>query len=86
MCSTSLTAAYVTFVLILFSCRFEIFRAENTSADNRTQSTPTNMDAMKQGWFSELSSLWPGVALSLQVDEILHHEHSPYQEILVVKT
>lgn len=44
------------------------------------------MDAMKKGWFSELNELWPGVALSLEVEEILHSERSQFQDILVVKT
>ncbi|XP_018396194.1 PREDICTED: spermidine synthase [Cyphomyrmex costatus] len=45
------------------------------------------MDAMKLGWFSELNSeLWPGVALSLKVEEVLHSERSSFQDILVVKT
>jgi len=45
------------------------------------------MNAMKLGWFSELNSeLWPGVALSLEVEEVLHSERSSFQDILVVKT
>lgn len=44
------------------------------------------MDAMRVGWFSELSDLWPGIALSLKIEKVLHSERSRYQEILVVKT
>lgn len=44
------------------------------------------MDIMKSGWFSEVSDLWPGIALSLKVEEVLHSERSRFQEILVVKT
>lgn len=44
------------------------------------------MNIMKQGWFSEMNDLWPGVALSLEVTQILHQERSEYQDILVVKT
>lgn len=44
------------------------------------------MNAMKSGWFSELNDLWPGVALSLEVEEVLHTERSQFQNILVVKT
>lgn len=44
------------------------------------------MDAMKKGWFSEISELWPGISLSLEVEEVLHRERSQYQDILVVKT
>ncbi|XP_072742576.1 spermidine synthase [Anoplolepis gracilipes] len=44
------------------------------------------MNSMKSGWFSELSDLWPGVALSLEVEEVLHSERSQFQEILIVNT
>ncbi|XP_020291288.1 spermidine synthase [Pseudomyrmex gracilis] len=44
------------------------------------------MDTMKKGWFSEINDLWPGVALSLEIKEVLHSERSKYQDILVVKT
>ncbi|KAI5748761.1 hypothetical protein M8J76_001716 [Diaphorina citri] len=44
------------------------------------------MDGLQKGWFSELSSLWPGVSLSLQVEEVLHTEKSEYQTIHVLKT
>uniref|UniRef100_T1JHS3 Spermidine synthase n=1 Tax=Strigamia maritima TaxID=126957 RepID=T1JHS3_STRMM len=44
------------------------------------------MDALKEGWFSELSSLWPNQCLSLEVDQILHREKSKYQDILVLQT
>lgn len=41
---------------------------------------------MKPGWFSEISELWPGMALSLEVAKILHKERSQYQDVLVVET
>ncbi|KAH0954414.1 hypothetical protein HN011_009337 [Eciton burchellii] len=44
------------------------------------------MDLMKAGWFSEINDLWPGVALSLKVEEILHAEESEFQKILVART
>lgn len=44
------------------------------------------MDGIQKGWFSELSSLWPGVACSLEVEEVLHTEQSKYQKISVLKT
>ena len=34
---------------------------------------------MKEGWFTELSTLWPGQGLSLKVKEVLFHEKSEYQ-------
>lgn len=44
------------------------------------------MDALKDGWFSELNELWPGVSLSLEVEKRLHSERSEYQDILVLET
>ncbi|KAG8235725.1 hypothetical protein J437_LFUL016360 [Ladona fulva] len=44
------------------------------------------MDALKKGWFSELCPLWPGMCLSLEVEEIIHSEKSKYQDIMVLKT
>ncbi|XP_072174934.1 spermidine synthase-like [Diadema setosum] len=44
------------------------------------------MDAFKEGWFSELSPMWPGEAASLEVEEVLFHERSKYQDVLVFKS
>ncbi|XP_012251763.2 spermidine synthase [Athalia rosae] len=44
------------------------------------------MDALKKGWFSEFSELWPGYVLSLEVEEVLHEEKSKYQDLLVLQT
>ncbi|XP_069678479.1 spermidine synthase [Periplaneta americana] len=44
------------------------------------------MNGLKEGWFSELNSLWPGISLSLEVNEVLHSEKSEYQDILVLQT
>ncbi|XP_043849493.1 spermidine synthase-like [Dromiciops gliroides] len=42
--------------------------------------------AIREGWFRETCSLWPGQAISLRVDELLHHQRSRYQEILVFRS
>lgn len=44
------------------------------------------MDKIKPGWFSEISELWPGQSFSLQVKEVLFHEKSNYQDVLIVQT
>ena len=44
------------------------------------------MDSILNGWFSEKSILWPGQCLSLEVADVLYHEKSQYQEIMVLKT
>ena len=44
------------------------------------------MNSVKDGWFSEMSELWPGQAMSLQVEEVLFHEKSKHQDVMVLKT
>ena len=37
-------------------------------------------------WFrEENSNFWPGQAFSLEIDQILYHKRSKYQDILVFK-
>ena len=39
------------------------------------------------GWFTEANpNFWPGQAARLKVQEILHTEKSPYQDILVFQS
>jgi len=35
------------------------------------------------GWFREISHMWPGQAMTLKVDKVLHHEKSKYQDVLI---
>eukprot|EP00123_Amoebidium_parasiticum_P013007 comp21708_c0_seq1/m.30647 comp21708_c0_seq1/g.30647 ORF comp21708_c0_seq1/g.30647 comp21708_c0_seq1/m.30647 type:complete len:290 (-) comp21708_c0_seq1:345-1214(-) len=44
------------------------------------------MDALKQGWFSELGSMWPGQAFSVEVEEVLYDKQSEYQHIQVFRS
>lgn len=41
------------------------------------------MDAFKKGWFTETGTLNGDQALSMEVEEVLYHEKSKYQDILV---
>jgi spermidine synthase len=41
---------------------------------------------IKDGWFSETSEMWPGQAMTLKVKEVLHHEKSQYQDVLVFES
>ncbi|KAK2746468.1 putrescine aminopropyltransferase [Myotisia sp. PD_48] len=41
---------------------------------------------IKDGWFSEISEMWPGQAMNLRVNQILHHEKSKYQDVLVFES
>jgi len=43
------------------------------------------MDKIQSGWFSEINKLWPGQAMSLQVEEVVFHEKSKYQDVVVFK-
>jgi len=73
--------------LVLNRCIFLITAALNTALTEYTFFfTARVMNGLKEGWFSELSSLWPGVSLSLEVKEVLHSEKSEYQDILVLQT
>ncbi|OLY83210.1 Spermidine synthase [Smittium mucronatum] len=38
---------------------------------------------IKDGWFNESSTFWPGQRMSLQVEEILHVEESKFQDVLI---
>lgn len=38
------------------------------------------------GWFSEVCPMWPGVANSFEIENILYSEKSPYQQIDVYQT
>lgn len=38
------------------------------------------------GWFREISSQWPGQAMSLKVRQILHVEQSKYQDVLIFES
>mmetsp|Transcript_33113 Transcript_33113/g.43599 ORF Transcript_33113/g.43599 Transcript_33113/m.43599 type:complete len:320 (-) Transcript_33113:430-1389(-) len=43
-------------------------------------------DLIKDGWFSESEVMWPGQRFSLQVEEVLLHQKSDYQDVLVFKS
>ncbi|KAI0291607.1 saccharopine dehydrogenase [Multifurca ochricompacta] len=42
--------------------------------------------SIKDGWFREISSQWPGQAMALKVNKILHVEKSLYQDVLVFES
>jgi spermidine synthase len=41
---------------------------------------------VKDGWFSETCPMWPGMALSLEIETILYDEKSPFQHVQVFET
>ncbi|KAH7914879.1 Saccharopine dehydrogenase-domain-containing protein [Hygrophoropsis aurantiaca] len=47
---------------------------------------PLAHSSIQDGWFHEISSQWPGQAMSLKVNKILHTEKSLYQDVLVFES
>ncbi|KAI0070070.1 saccharopine dehydrogenase [Panus rudis PR-1116 ss-1] len=47
---------------------------------------PLSHPAIRDGWFREISSQWPGQAMTLKVRKILHVEKSLYQDVLVFES
>ncbi|KAI9830873.1 MAG: putrescine aminopropyltransferase [Phylliscum demangeonii] len=41
---------------------------------------------IKDGWFREISDMWHGQAMTLKVKEVLHHEKSKYQDVLIFES
>ena len=44
------------------------------------------MDLIREGWFSEINDQWPGQCMSLKVKEVLAHEKSDFQDVLVFQS
>ncbi|WPH02520.1 Spermidine [Acrodontium crateriforme] len=42
--------------------------------------------SIKDGWFREISDMWPGQAMTLKVNQIVHHEKSQYQDVLIFES
>ncbi|KAG8215664.1 S-adenosyl-L-methionine-dependent methyltransferase [Butyriboletus roseoflavus] len=48
--------------------------------------SPLFHPSIHDGWFREVSSQWPGQAMTLKVNKILHVEKSLYQDVLVFES
>lgn len=44
---------------------------------------PSSHPSIVDGWFREINTQWPGQALTIKVSQILHHEKSLFQDVLV---
>lgn len=56
-------------------------------ATNAQDAVPgTLQQGLKDGWFTELSSMWPGQGMSFKVNEVLHTARSDLQDVAIVKT
>ncbi|KZV66301.1 saccharopine dehydrogenase [Peniophora sp. CONT] len=47
---------------------------------------PLSHPSIRDGWFREISSQWPGQAMTLKVNKILHVEKSLFQDVLVFES
>lgn len=43
-------------------------------------------ERIKDGWFAEKETMWPGQAMTLKVKNVLHHEQSLFQDVLVFES
>ncbi|KAI9823706.1 MAG: putrescine aminopropyltransferase [Sarea resinae] len=50
--------------------------------DEEAKTYPFSAD----GWFREISEMWPGQAMTLKVNRVLHHEKSKYQDVLIFES
>ncbi|EQB52338.1 Spermidine synthase [Colletotrichum fructicola] len=41
---------------------------------------------IQDGWFREISDMWPGQAMTLKVKKVIHHEKSKYQDVLIFES
>ncbi|KAF1986455.1 spermidine synthase [Aulographum hederae CBS 113979] len=41
---------------------------------------------IKDGWFREISEMWPGQAMTLKVNQVVCHEKSEYQDVLIFES
>mmetsp|Transcript_473 Transcript_473/g.1160 ORF Transcript_473/g.1160 Transcript_473/m.1160 type:complete len:309 (-) Transcript_473:41-967(-) len=46
----------------------------------------TEVKGIKDGWFTELSPMWPGMGMSLKVEEVLFTGRSQFQDVCVFRS
>jgi spermidine synthase len=49
-------------------------------------STEITHPTIVDGWFREISDMWPGQAMTLRVKKVVHHEKSKYQDVLIFES
>ncbi|MBW2653503.1 MAG: spermidine synthase [Deltaproteobacteria bacterium] len=45
-----------------------------------------NYSKINDGWFSEICPMWPGISLSLEIEEVLYSKKSKFQQIDMYQT
>jgi spermidine synthase len=64
-----------------------LFRAARMTTKGYRIMPEITHPTIKEGWFREISdTMWPGQAMTLRVEKVLHHEKSLYQDVLVFKS
>jgi spermidine synthase len=76
------------FSLYIFSYIVCIYPLSSCGAFSLPSQRPLNsgIDLISDGWFRERGALWPGQAMTLQVEQVLYHQRSDFQDILVFKS
>ena len=72
----------VVYVLALFAVVF----LATTTTTHAISSPIRGTDLIIDGWFHERGVLWPGQAMSLQVEKVLDHHRSKFQDVLVFQS
>lgn len=44
------------------------------------------MNEIKNGWWTEVNEMWPGQAFSMKVKNVLYHEKSEFQDVLIFES
>lgn len=53
-------------------------------SDSKPGTLDQGVDLAREGWFTEISPLWPGQGMSLKVDEVLFQGKSDFQVWIVI--
>jgi spermidine synthase len=60
--------------------------AEQQEAKAEPGTLDDGLGVVKDGWFTELSTMWPGQGLSLEVDEVMFRGRSTFQDVALLRT
>ena len=71
--------SFVPALKLFRSCTRQPLRNSYKMGDAQPGTLQQGLDVAKDGWFTELSSLWPGQGMSLKVEEVLFRGRSDFQ-------
>ena len=49
------------------------------ASESKPGTTEEGLSVVKEGWFTEISTMWPGQGLSLEVEKVLFQQRSLFQ-------